>query len=270
MTKEEAILQARTCLSLSLQKPLNNPRLSGKFKKLRHPRFRVEIPVVDDSPESLTQLGFQLFSDLPLQKRGTPVKILILWANPTLLKSALTTFESETESSPDSVQNSDLSTVTEGDSGILRYADAVIFFAPERSQLEAMKVVSDSFYPKPVVVFNPKWGFEEESGFGEMGGFVGSFEVVYAFMGLEVRGILSRRKGVVFRCVSSSSSNEGWVVLVEEEKGELKVVSRFKKRPSVGEVENVLYNVMAVNSPVTKSVKFIRDLVSNVSGEKKR
>lgn len=193
------------------------------------------------------------------------MKILILWPNPTLLKSALTTFESETESG---VQNSDLSTVTVGDSGILRYADVVIFFAPERSQLEAMKMVSDSFYPKPVLVFNPKWGFEEESGFGELGGFVGSFEVVYAFMGLEVRGILSKRKGVVFRCVSSS--NEGWVVLVEEEKGELKVVSRFKKRPSVGEVENVLYNVMAVNSPVTKSVKFIRDLVSTVSGEKKR
>lgn len=199
------------------------------------------------------------------------MKILILWPNPTLSKLALATFESEfeTESSPDWVQNSDLSSVAEeGSTGVLRSADVAILFAPDASQLEAIKMVSEGFYPKPVVVFNPKWGFEEESGFGKLGGFVGSFEVVYAFMGLEVRGILSKRKGVVFRCVSSNV-NEGWVVLVEE-KGELKVISRFKKRPSVGEVENVLYNVMAVNSPVTKSVKFIRDLVSNVSGKKER
>lgn len=239
-----------------MEKPLNNPRLAGKLKKLKQPRFRVEIPVVDDSPGSLAQLAFQIFSNLPIKRKGAPPKILILWSNPTLSELA-------TESSPNSVENSDLASSAWTSSS----ADVAVFFAPESCQLDVIRAISDRFYPKPVVVFNPKWGYEEESGFGELGGFVGSFEVVYAFMGLEVRGILSRRKGVVFKCVTS---NEGWVVLVEEEKGKLKVVSRFKKRPSVGEVENVLYNLMAVNSPVTKSVKFIRDVVSNVTGKKER
>ncbi|XP_058091999.1 uncharacterized protein LOC131237930 [Magnolia sinica] len=268
-SKDEAILQAKTCLTLSLEKPLNNPRLAGKLKKQKQPRYRVEIPVADNSAESLVQLALQLFSNLPIKKKGAPIRILILWPNPTLTKLAIEAFKS-TESSPNSVTNSDLSLVTEGDTStrILSSADVAVFLAPEASQLDIMKAISDGFYPKPVVVFNPMWGFEEESGFGGLSGFVGSFEVIYAFMGLEVRGLLSKRNGVVFRCADGNYSNEGWAILVEEEKGELKVVSRFKKRPSVGEVENVLYNKMAVNSPVTKSVKFLRDLVSNVTGKK--
>lgn len=118
-------------------------------------------------------------------------------------------------------------------------------------------------------MFNPKWGFEEEAEFGELSGFVGSFEVIFSFMGLEVKGLLSKRNGVVFKCVRNGVvSGEKWAVLVEEEQGELKLVSAFKTRPSISEVEYVLYNLMAMNSPVTKSVKFFRDLVSNVTGKK--
>lgn len=133
-----------------------------------------------------------------------------------------------------------------------------------------MKTVGDSFSPKPVVLFNPKWGFEEEDEFGDLSSYVGSFEVVYSFMGLEARGILSKRKGVVFKSVRDGvfGGEKKWEIFVEEETGELRVISRFKKRPSIGEVENVLYNLMAVNSPITKSAKFLRDLVSNVTGKK--
>ena len=46
------------------------------------------------------------------------------------------------------------------------------------------------------------------------------------------------------------------------------MVSRFKVRPSITEVETVLYNVMAMNSPITKSAKFLNNLVSNVTGKK--
>lgn len=47
---------------------------------------------------------------------------------------------------------------------------------------------------------------------------MGSLQVIYSFMRLEVRGVLSKRKGVV---------REKWTVLVEEG-GELKAASRFK------------------------------------------
>lgn len=143
-----------------------------------------------------------------------------------------------------------------------------VFLAPEASQLKAIRIVAESLYPKPVVMFNPKWSSEEKDGFGEMKSFVGSFEVIYSFMGLEVKGILSKRKGVVFKCVGDGNlGGEKWEVLVEED-GKLKVITRFRARPSLEEVETVLYNLMAVNSPITKSAMFLKKLVNNVTGKK--
>jgi hypothetical protein len=263
-SKEEAVLQAKTCLSSTLEKPLNNPKLVGKLKKLKQPRFRVEIPVIDDSPASLSQLASDVFQDLPIKRKGSPVKVLFLWPNFTSREAAMEAWSST------HIEHMDISSVvTNGDTRILNSAEVAIFLAPETSQLTVIKAVTDSLYPKPVVIFNPKWTFEEESDFGELGGFVGSFEVIYSFMGLEVRGVLSRRKGVIFKCVRDGVvSGERWAVLVEEEGGGLKVISRFKTRPSIAEVENVLYNLMAVNSPITKSAKFLRDFVSNMTGKK--
>ncbi|XAR56638.1 hypothetical protein NMG60_11037199 [Bertholletia excelsa] len=263
-SKEEAILQAKTSLSAILEKPLNNPKLAGKLKKLKQPRLRVEIPVVDDdSPVSLTQLALQVFGDLPIKRKGSPVKVLILWRNPNLTEIANETFDSNL------VEHSDISSYASNyDARDLNSADVGVFLAPETSQLEVMERISDILYPKPVVIFNPRWGFEEENSFQGLGGFVRSFEVVYSFMGLEVRGVLSKRKGVIFKCVRHGVlSGEKWSVLVEEE-GELKLVSSFKARPSITEVETVLYNLMAINSPITKSAKFLKDLVSNVTGKK--
>ncbi|ONK74717.1 uncharacterized protein A4U43_C03F9420 [Asparagus officinalis] len=265
-SREEAISQAKLSLSSTLKKPLNNPIPvpTRKLKKLTQPRFRVEIPVVDDSPNSLIQLAFVVFANLPITRKGSIPATLILWPNPTLAQLALQTFSSAT-----SVTNSDLSSVgTE----ILNSADLAVFLAPEKSQVEDIKRVTTSLYPKPVVLFNPNWAFDEEKDF-EMGNFLDSFDVVYSFMGLEVRGVIKRRKGVVFKCVKDGVvSGEVWEVMVEdeegEEKGKLKVVTRFKRRPTIVEVESVLYNLMAANSPVTKSVKFLKDLVSNVTGKK--
>lgn len=261
ITKEDAISQAKFSLSTTLEKPLNNPKLIGKIKKLKQPRFRVEIPVVDDSPSALAQLAFDIFGEMPIKRKAPKIKILLLWPNQTLTQAAQTEFGKKKSSNP-IIENLDIS------SRIEISADVVVFMAPEASRLTVMKEISDTLYPKPVVIFNPKWGFDEESSFGELSGFVGSFEVVYSFMGLEVRGILSNRKGVMFKCVKDGVlSGEKWYVFVEED-GELKVVSRFKTRPSIVEVENVLYNLMAVNSPITKSAKFLKDLVSNVRGKK--
>ncbi|XP_022848420.1 uncharacterized protein LOC111370786 [Olea europaea var. sylvestris] len=266
-TKEEAILQVKTSLSSTLEKPLNNPRLAGKIKKVKQPRLRVEIPVIDDSPASLTQLALEVFGEMPIRRKGSKIKILIIWPTQSLTQAAAVAFESQ--SSNLLTENVLISSVLEEDPRVLNSADVVVFLSPESSQLSIMKTVTDSIYPKPVIIFNPKWGFEEESDFGELSGFVCTFEVVYSFMGLEVKGILSKRKGVIFKCVKDGIlSGEKWNVLVEEEE-ELKVVSTFKARPSIIEVENVLYNLMAINSPITKSAKFLKELLSNVTGRKK-
>ncbi|XP_050368509.1 uncharacterized protein LOC126786661 [Argentina anserina] len=265
-SKEAAIQQAKTCLTKTLEKPLNNLRLTSKLKKLKQPRFRIEIPVADDSPESLSQLALQFFRDLPITRKGSPVNIAVLWPDIASTESAVKAFRSS-PSSP--VEHFDILSVANGNTRISNTADVAVFLAPDPSQVAVMKTVAELLYPKPVIMFNPKWGFEAEGEFGELSSFVGSFEVIFSFMGLEVKGLLSKRNGVVFKCVKNGVvSGEKWAVLVEEEQGELKLASTFKTRPSISEVEYVLYNLMAMNSPVTKSVKFFRDLVSNVTGKK--
>ncbi|KAM2246457.1 hypothetical protein COP2_007718 [Malus domestica] len=266
-SKEAAIQQAKTCLSATLSKPLNNLRLTTKLKKPKQPRFRLEIPVADDSPESLSNLAIQLFQDLPIKRRSSKVNVLIIWSNAAFAESAVKAFGASPWSP---VEHSDISSIANGNTDNLNSADVVVFLAPEGTQLAVIKTVTDLLFPRPVVIFNPRWAFEEEAELGELGGFVDSFEVIFSFMGLEVKGLLSSRSGVVFRCVRDGVvSGEKWAVFVEEG-GELKMVSTFKSRPSIGEVENVLYNLMAINSPVTKSVKFFRDLVSNVTGKNVR
>ncbi|XP_065862251.1 uncharacterized protein [Euphorbia lathyris] len=266
-SKEEAILQAKTCLSTTLEKPLNNPKLTGKLKKLRQPRFRLEIPVIDDSPTSLSQLALDVFKGISIKRRGSKVKFLILWPNPISKNTAVELFQSH---SSNNVEHVDLSSIENIDERSLGSAEVAVFIGAEMSQLETIKTITEAVYPKPAVIFNPKWGYEEESEFGEVEGrFVGTFEVIYSFMGLEVRGVLSKRKGVVFKCVRDGVvSGEKWGIHVEEEGGKLELVSKFKDRPSIVEVENVLYNLMAINSPITKSAKFFRGLVSTVTGKK--
>lgn len=203
---------------------------------------------------------------MPIKRKGPKVKILIFWSDQSLKEAANEGFDSQNGNIL--VENSDLSSVYSKETRTLSSADVAVFLAPEVSELAVFKTTTDNLYPKPVVLFNPRWAFEEESDFGELSSFIGSFEVVYSFMGLEVRGILSKRKGVIFKHVRDGVlSGERWNVFVEE-KGEMKVVSSFKARPSITEVETVLYNLMAINSPITKSAKFLKDLVSNATGKK--
>ncbi|CAA7394512.1 unnamed protein product [Spirodela intermedia] len=268
-SREEAVRQAKTCLSTTLQKPLNNivPLPSKKLKRQKQPKFRVEIPVADGSPDSLAQLAFEVFSELPIKRKGARPAILMVWPDSETAERGRRAFAASDESRGPAFENLALGNVSSGD---WSSADMGVFVASEAAMVERVRSLSDCLYPKPVVLFNPNWGFEEENSFDPaMGAFAGSFEVVYSFIGLEAKGLLSKRNAVVFRCVKDGIfSGEAWTVLVEDEtnKGELKVVTRFRKRPSMAEVENVLYNLMAANSPVTKSVKFLKDLVSNVTG----
>ncbi|GAB2238007.1 hypothetical protein Droror1_Dr00015909 [Drosera rotundifolia] len=268
-SRQEAILQAKTSLLSTLKKPLNDPNLIIKSKKQNNQsRYRVEIPVVDESPDSITRLAFEVFGDFPVRRKGSQVRILMIWGNPILREKGVEAFGSVVPLGG-GFEHGELGSVMTVYNRFSNWVDLVVFLAPTMSGLGPMKRIVESLDSKAVVLFNPSWRFEEESDFGEkMRGFVRSFEVVYAFLGLEVRGIFSKRNGVVFKCVRDGVLiDENWSVFVEED-GRLKVVSRFKSRPSIAEVESVLYNLIAANSPVTKSVKFFRNLVSNVMGKK--
>ncbi|KAL4197297.1 hypothetical protein AMTRI_Chr04g187570 [Amborella trichopoda] len=209
------LLQRLPCGVLCLIKSFHLLFFRNSHKK--QPRFRLEIPVIGETPQSLTGIAVELFKKIRIKSN------VYLFS---LSDRALEPFQT--------IKNVELSAMKVGNQGgFSRLGDVVL--------VEAVCIDIDA---KLVLIFNPKWGFDEESDFGRMGSYISSFEVIYSFMGLEVRGALSKRRGVVFK-----GDNGGWEVLMEDE-GELKMVSRFKKMPSTMEVENVLYNLMAMNSPL--------------------
>lgn len=267
-SREEAISQAKTCLAATLQKSLKTtfPFSTKKLKKQKQPRYRVEIPVIDDSPNSVVQLAFDVFSDLNINRKDSKPRMLLVWPSPTLEELANQTSFGE---SPNAIANSKLGSITPD---LLESSDLAVVLAPEESQLEEISTVAEELNPKPVILFNPKWAFEDEKDLNRrVVSFVESFHVVYSFTGLEVQGILNSRRGAVMRCVrDGKAGGEPWLVMVQEgdrdrDRGEMKVVTRFTKRPSIVEVENVLYNLMAANSPLTKSIKSVSDFVRNVT-----
>ncbi|CAL0322955.1 unnamed protein product [Lupinus luteus] len=77
---------ATSFLHTTLEKPLNNPKIVGKTKKLKEPKFSVEIPLIDDSPDSLSQLALDTSGDISIKRNGSPIKILIMWPDSNLKK----------------------------------------------------------------------------------------------------------------------------------------------------------------------------------------
>ncbi|RLN28162.1 uncharacterized protein C2845_PM05G33220 [Panicum miliaceum] len=251
-SREDAVAQARSCLAAALQKPIGYSVPPKKLKRQRQPRLRAEIPVVDDSPASLARLALDVFTGgAGVSRKGAPARLLLVWPSAEALAAALREFENSGDSATAHAQ------LGSEAPGALSACDAAVFLAPGPAQVEQVKAAAAAVDPKPVVLFNPAWSFDDEEGKRSAPG----------------RGA-SKKRGVLLRCVDGGRfGGESWVLMVENDSGApvgqgFRVVSRLKKRPTIGEVETMLYNLMAANSPVTKSAKFLREMVSNVTGGK--
>jgi hypothetical protein len=59
---------------------------------------------------------------------------------------------------------------------------------------------------------------------------VGSFDVVYSCTGLEVRGLLSKKRGVLLWCVEAGRfGGESWVLMIENDDGATKDAATQRK-----------------------------------------
>ncbi|KAL9264497.1 hypothetical protein AKJ16_DCAP06034 [Drosera capensis] len=94
-SRQEAILQANTSLLSTLKKPLNDPNPIFKSKRQNNQsRYRVEIPVVDESPDSITRVALEVLGDFPVRRKGSQVRILMIWGNPILREKGVEAFGS--------------------------------------------------------------------------------------------------------------------------------------------------------------------------------
>jgi hypothetical protein len=260
-SKDEAVKQMRECLSTLLEKPLKNLGPSVKQqKKQRQVRLRTELPIVDDSLSALVSLVAEILGGFSVKKKGQPTKISIFWSNSSMRDLGSQVFEKKGY-----VTNLDISD-PDMELGFVEDTDVLFFVTPGILQLSSIELICKEASPRPVVLFNPNWSADEESEANS--GFLSSFEPVYSFTALAIQGFFSKTEGVVFRYVKSGAPNSNpWLLFVKQE-DKYNCVSTFKRRPNPSELENALYNSLAVNSPVTKSIRFLRNLISRPDKKK--
>lgn len=246
-SREEAIEQAAGSVSSLLEKALKRrgPTTVKQRRQERQVKLRVEIPVLDDAPSSLVALTLDLVSALFPGAREPP-RVAVFFTNASSVTLA------RDQSSASSFHS--LQSEQEVPSDV-----AVVLVAGARfDDTASLQALARNVTPRPIVVLNPEWSPDDESD-ASWGAFVSSFDAAYTFLPLAIQGLFSKTEGAV---VKSARSGAPWLIFVKEADGTFTRLSSLKRRPGPAELESALYNAMAANSPVTKSIKFLRGLVS--------
>ncbi|CAM6102852.1 unnamed protein product [Calypogeia fissa] len=249
-SKEEVVEQAGASLFTLLEKTLKKqgPTTVKQRKSQRQIRLRVDIPLLDGSPQALLTLTEDLLdSFLAGGKKGFG-KIAVYFCDSALVDKAIPSSSATYHS-------------LESSEDLPHGAVCVLVIAPTFQQAAALESVVKNAGVRPVIVVNPEWS-EEEEGDKKWGPFLVSFCAAYSFIPLNIQGFFSKTEGVVLKRVRSGAPEaQPWLIYVKEG-DKYKCVSRLKKRPTPTDLENALYGSMAANSPVNKSIAFLRGLVS--------
>lgn len=113
------------------------------------------------------------------------------------------------------------------------------------------KLLEEVWRGQVVVLCNPEWGESELEG---------RFEVVYSFLPLAVQGLLGKKEGVLLKVVKEKGESAKWRIFVKEGEEAFKCVGQQAERPKDEELELALYNAAAVDSPLSKGLRYLRGL----------
>eukprot|EP00897_Mesotaenium_endlicherianum_P003152 jgi/Mesen1/2865/ME000174S02112 len=231
----------------------SEPTTIRQKKKERQQRLRVELPTLDEDAQTVVTLARDLVEGLFLAKRNAPA-IALLFGDEAASQLAGKAFQ-DLEDTP-IVTGS----ISESKKVALEDAGVVIFVGPQEHQAPAIQRLADSVGTCPAVIVNPSW--QEETGGDDLASrLLKSFEVCYSFMPLAIQGMFSKSEGAVFKFVRGGAP-EGtpWLLFVMKN-NKLEFATKLKRRPNSSELESVLYESMAANSPVSKSIQFLKGVI---------
>lgn len=245
---EDAIKQARTSLQVTVGQSLLRQEPGG-FKSKRRvtgPRVSVEIPILDPSVEATASTIDELFGGLFLLGKNEA-------------KVGIVSFLGDETKKFKGILSKKGYFVTSSKSGITLPNEiaAIVLVQPTFENVEEVEDIVKSAGSRPVIAFNPNWINLLETTSNEV---LESFQAVYCFQPLEIKVLILKTEGAVFKFVEKGKPEASpWLVLTEKD-GKLSVSARLTRRPTMGELDNLLYSVMAVNSPVTKTASFVKSL----------
>lgn len=258
-SREEAISQAAMSVSSLLEKILKRqgPSTVKQRKQQQQMKLRVEIPVLDETPTSLVSLTLEFVLSLFSGKRETP-GVAVFFSDASTVALAREQY-SETPN-PNPNPNHSFHELF-SDREVVGNVTVVVVAGARCEDTARLQELARNVSPRPIVVLNPEWTPDDEND-STWGAFLKSFEAAYAFLPLAIQGFLSKTEGAVLKNVPSGApAGRPWLIFVKED-GKFTRLASLQRRPGPAELESALYNAMAANSPVTKSFKFLRGLVS--------
>ncbi|KAL2643850.1 hypothetical protein R1flu_011437 [Riccia fluitans] len=209
-SREETVEQAGSSLASLLEKALKaaGPTTVKQRKSLRQQRLRVDIPVLDESPQAL----FSLTLDLIEAFIGTK-KVLgsvAVYFPSALLEVVPTDFVNVSK-----VHETRFISL-ESEEGCQYDTAVVLIVAADFTHARALDSIARSAGHRPVVVLNGGWSAEEESN-QRWGSLLSSFEVAYAFTPLAIQGFFGTTEGAILKHVRSGApSGRPWLIFVKE------------------------------------------------------
>lgn len=91
---------------------------------------------------------------------------------------------------------------------------------------------------------------------------VESFDMVWCFLPVAIKGLLGSKEGAVLR--RGTSADAKWVIL-QQERGQWLQVGQSRTRPGNEELELAFLNASAASSPLTAAARFVRGVVDKVN-----
>jgi len=245
-SKEEAIAQA--CAALEAQmRPSKKERRAGRkkgFAGAAAKKLALEIPVLDDSPGALAELA----GDLLDGARGGDFTVAVCGGHAEAFSGRL---GKRAVSIEDAVADP-----PGGD---------VLVVAPGLADLEDVEELARQSRGAALVLLNAGWDTEHPP--EEHRAFVRSFKVVYSFLPLQVQLVMVTQEGAVLKCALDGSPDAApWRTFVVRG-GVHEQVGRMTKRPTSEDIELIMVNASAAQSPINQGIKGARGFLDRLTGK---
>ncbi|KAL0038912.1 hypothetical protein WJX77_001626 [Trebouxia sp. C0004] len=243
-SREQAIKQASDSLATQLGTAV--PKSKG-FQSTGTKKLAVDVPVADQSAPAVAQLVADLLQGLP---NGIVDKLTVVFADEDAAQAAKN-LQQHAKRRYKAIYLGDA--FLDGISGML------LLVGPTKDQVEKVEVLLSQWRGRAAVLLNAEWTPENVD--SQYTVFVKSFESVYSFLPLAIQGFIFKTDAIIFKQVTKGTpSASPWFVFVKAGRDHA-CIARQQQRPTPENLEMAFYNYKASESPITKGVKFFKNII---------
>eukprot|EP00892_Ulva_mutabilis_P002764 jgi/Ulvmu1/12489/UM009_0142.1 len=243
-SKDESMRQAAQALASSLQTSKKR-RKKGQTLWPGVKRLSIEIPIADTTPEADLKLATDLIESIPAAA-GIPI---------VLFASQESTDLARTEDVPFVVFSLEECMAEQEDEEQLNGPLLIVGAGEDQCHL-CKRVVNQMWSGRLLLVVNAAWMREDVADLDKT--FACSLDPVYFFLPITLGGIVGGNKmAYLFRWTMAATDK--WSVCLEDSDG-MKCVGQMDTKPTNGDIEAMVYNASAANSPLAASAKAVSGL----------